>query len=253
MRLLTLLFIALLSPALHAVPQRVVSLDLCMDWLLAYYAAPERITALSPLNKRYPVEWIGTDWPSHDGSLEQVYALKPDKVLVGQYAAQLLRKRLVELGVDVEVLPLPQTLEQVTAYEQQFLKALDLPLSLADQPPTALTAPAHPKRLLLLGANGIGTGRMTLEDEILQRAGWTNYLTAEGYQRLDLEQVAQDPPDAILWAAPEHRALANQFAEHTALQQAVPAGRWLTTDYWRWQCPGPWTWELIGQLHQWLD
>ena len=65
--------------------------------------------------------------------------------------------------------------------------------------------------------------------------------------------MAADPPDAVLWAAPEHRALANQFAEHAALRRAVPAERWLATDYWRWQCPGPWTWELIGQLHQWLD
>jgi iron complex transport system substrate-binding protein len=252
-RLLTLLSVALLSPVLHAEPQRVVSLDLCMDWLLAHYAPPERVAALSALHKRYPVNWIGTNWPSHDGSLEQVYALKPDKVLVGQYAATLLRKRLAELGVSVEVLPLPQTLEQVVAYEQQFLKALDLPASLARPVPPALPAPAKPQRLLLLGANGIGTGRGTLEDEILQQAGWTNYLKGEGYLRLDLEQIVHNPPDAILWAAPEHQALANQFAEHPALLEAVPAERWLTTDYWRWQCPGPWTWELIGQLHQWLD
>ena len=105
----------------------------------------------------------------------------------------------------------------------------------------------------MLGANGIGTGTATLEHEILSRAGWRNYLSAPGYQRLDLEQIVLDPPDAILWAAPEHRALANQFAEHAALRQSIPATRWLATDYWRWQCPGPWTWELIGQLQQWLD
>jgi len=252
-RLPTLLLAALFSPLLHASPERLVSLDLCMDWLLAHYAPAGRVAALSPLHRRYPVAWIGSQWPAHDGSLEQVYALRPDRVLVGQYAATLLRQRLQELGIAVEVLALPHDLQQVQAYERQFLRAIGLPENLASMPPAALPAPARAQRLLLLGANGIGTGRATLEDEILQRAGWHNYLQDEGYVRLDLERIVRDPPDAVLWAVPEHQALANLFAEHPALRQAVPAQRWLHTDYWRWQCPGPWTWELIGQLHQWLD
>lgn len=233
--------------------QRIVSLDLCLDWMVAHYLPSTRVAALSPMQRRYPIDWIGPQWPAHDGSLEQVYSLKPDRVVVGQFAAPLLRQRLRALGVSVEVLPLPLTLEQVAAYERQFLRAVQLPETLASTPSLALPAPERAQRLLLLGANGIGTGRGTLENEILERAGWSNYLTGDGYQRLDLEQVAADPPDAVLWAAPEHRALANQFAEHAALRRAVPAERWLATDYWRWQCPGPWTWELIGQLHQWLD
>ena len=247
-----LLSLALPAQAGNA-PQRIVSLDLCLDWMVAHYLPPARVAALSQMQQRYPVDWIGAQWPAHDGSLEQVYSLKPDRVVVGQFAAPLLRQRLQALGVSVEVLPLPTTLAQVAAYERQFLRAVQLPETLASTPPAALPAPARPQRLLLLGANGIGTGRGTLEHEILERAGWRNYLSADGYQRLDLEQVVTDPPDAILWAAPEHQALANQFAEHAALKHAVPAERWLATDYWRWQCPGPWTWELIGQLHQWLD
>lgn len=248
------LLLSLALPALASnAPQRILSLDLCLDWMVAHYVQPKRVIALSSMQLRYPVDWIGPQWPSHDGSLEQIYALQPDQVVVGQFTNTLLRQRLQALGLSVEVLALPTTLAQVAAYERQFLYAVKLPESLASAPPSALPAPRTPQRLLLLGANGIGTGRGTLENEILERAGWSNYLSANGYQRLDLEQVVADPPDAILWAAPEHQALANQFAEHPALKHAVPAERWLTTDYWRWQCPGPWTWELIGQLHQWLD
>ena len=243
----------LVVQAAPAAPGRLVSLDLCLDWMVAHYVPRTQVAALSPMQKRYPIDWVGPQWPPHNGSLEQIYALQPDQVVVGQFTNTLLRQRLQALGLSVEVLPLPTTLAQVAAYERQFLHAVKLPESLASTPPPALPAPRTPQRLLLLGANGIGTGRGTLENEILERAGWTNYLSAGGYQRLDLEQVVADPPDAILWAAPEHRALANQFAEHAALEHAVPAERWLTTDYWRWQCPGPWTWELIGQLHQWLD
>ncbi len=233
--------------------QRILSLDLCLDWLVAHHADRQRVVALSPLQERYPIDWIGPEWPLHDGSLEQIYALRPDLVVVGQYAAPLLRERLRGLGVRVEVLPLPLTLAQVVEYEKQFLRALRLPETRASEVPAPAPRPERAQRLLLLGSNGIGTGRDTLEHEILEHAGWSNYLRDSGYVRLDLEQIASDPPDAILWAAPDHQALANQFAEHPVLTRVVPAERWLTTDLWRWQCPGPWTWDLIGQLNRWLD
>lgn len=247
------MFCILPGAGYSAAPQRILSLGLCADWLIAHHADRHTVAALSQLQRRYPIDWIGPEWPLHDGSLEQVVALRPDLVLAGQYSATLLRQRLQSLGVQVEVLPLPRTLQQVVEYEKQFLHALQLPETLASAVPAPMPRPARPQRLLLLGANAIGTGQGTLEHEILEHAGWTNYLTEPGYQRLDLELIATDPPDAILWAAPKHRALANQFAEHPALTSAVPAERWLTSEFWRWQCPGPWTWELIGQLHQWLD
>ena len=119
--------------------------------------------------------------------------------------------------------------------------------------PPQRSSQAKAKRLLLLGSNGIGTGRDTFEHQIIEQAGWRNYLEASGHVALDLEQIAADPPDAILFAAAEHQALANRFAEHPVLRRSVPPTGWLTTDYWRWQCPGPWTWDLIKQLSQWHD
>jgi iron complex transport system substrate-binding protein len=211
------------------------------------------VAALSPLLRQHPVDWIDGSWPLHDGTLEGILALKPDLVITGQYNAPLLRSRLMALGVPVEILPLPTTLAEVTDYEKRLLTLLDLPPSSASQPPPALPIAVPARRLLLLGANGIGTGRATFEDGILQRAGWTNYLSEGGYQRLDLERIASDPPDAVLWTAPAGPALANRFANHPVLRRAVPPQHWLATEYWRWQCPGPWTWDLIGQLHQWIE
>lgn len=43
----------------------------------------------------------------------------------------------------------------------------------ASRPSRHQTAPR--KRLLLLGANGIGTGRGTFESGVMEHAGWTNY------------------------------------------------------------------------------
>ncbi len=112
-------------------------------------------------------------------------------------------------------------------------------------------------RLLLLGANGIGTGRDTFEHDVIQHAGWDNYLSDSGYINLDLEQLVTEPPDAVMWSAPRSAALANQFAEHPALRRSIPNEQWLDSSYWFWQCPGPWTWQLIEQLQeqraQWPD
>jgi iron complex transport system substrate-binding protein len=243
-----LLGLLLASASAQSAPQRIISLDLCMDWLLALHAEPEQVAALSPIHRRYQLPFDMPDWSLHDGSLEQIYQLQPDLILVGEYNALLLRRRLEALSLPVVDLSLPTSLAEIEGYERQFLELIGQPPSRARPAP----APAQPEgdapRLLLLGANGIGTGAGTFEDQILRQAGWHNYLRDTGYIRLDLEQLVADPPDAILWSAPASPSLASRFAEHPALQQVVTQEGWLSTDYWRWQCPGPWTWELIEQL-----
>ncbi len=185
---------------------------------------------------------------THDGSLEQLLSLKPDLVLVGEYNARLLRQRLIDLGVSVIILPLPRTLSEVKKYEREFVSLLGRPEHLVDAMPGRYKGSSKAGRMLLLGANGIGTGRGTFENDVLEYAGWDNYLSQEGYISLDLEQVVMDPPDVVLWAAPRSAALANQFAEHPVLKKLLSEDRWLDSDYWHWQCPGPWTWQLIEKM-----
>jgi iron complex transport system substrate-binding protein len=230
-------------------PVRVVSLDLCTDWLLASHLPRARVAALSPTHRLFPLPSMKEAWPFHDNDPETIVRLKPDLVLSGENNALLLRERLRRLGLRVETLPLPVTLAEVTVLERRFRDLLALPAPRAQLPPPA-DAVAR-ERLLLLGPNGIGTGRNTLEDAMLAYAGWRNYLTADGYVQLDLEQIALDPPDAVSWTAPAGAARANAFIEHPIWRQVLPATRRLDTDTWQWQCPGPWTWETIRQLSHW--
>lgn len=229
-------------------PERVVSLDLCMDRMLALHADREQVAALSPMHKRFPLPWPLEGWPSHDGSLEQVFSLQPDLILVGQHNALLLRKRLQTLGQPVNLVTLPSSLAEIEAYERRVLRLIGRSPEDAHAAPEPQAPATDAPRLLLLGPNGIGTGPNTFEDQIIRQAGWRNYLTGVRYERLDLERVVADPPDAILWSSPEAQALATRFADHRALRHSLSAEHWLPEENWRWQCPGPWTWKLIEQL-----
>ncbi len=231
--------------------ERIISLDMCSDWMLVKYADRSQILALSSFIHQYPVDWIGDDWPTHDGNLETILSLKPDLVLTGEFNAWLLRERLKKIGLKVVVLPLPNNLKEIVKYEEMFLSAIGLDKSRATQPVPVITQKEKPQKLLILGANAIGTGRGTFQDDLIRHAGWENYLDGKGYITLDLEQLVLNKPDAILWAAPRSSALANQFAEHPVLKTVVPNDQWLDSNYWNWQCPGPWTWELVTKMDVW--
>ena len=241
------------SPALRAEPPaRIVSLDLCTDWMLLKYADRSQVKAFSPLLYRYQADWVPDDLPVHDGSLEYILELDPDLLIAGEYNALLLRKRLQQLGRNVEVLPLPGGLESIRAYQQRFLSIIK-----ADQDDDQLQwSEQHRRRnqtLLLLGANGIGTGRDTLENDLIERAGWKNYIKANGYVDLRLEEIVAMPPDAIYWSAPLSNSLANLFAQHPAITKTVTQFKIPPVENWRWECPGPWSLELIEELAQWKN
>lgn len=254
--ILAALFINLLMVCISLMPttsganEKILSLDQCTDWMLARYARQSQVLALSPPIYQYNPDWLGDAWARHDGTLEQIMDLKPDLVITGEFNAMILRQRLQELGINVEILKLPKNLTDVISYEERFLSLIGQPVtnnSREISQPSAKTTNKKP-RLLLLGANGIGTGRGTFEDDILKMAGWDNYLKEKGYINLDLEKISADPPEAILWSVPASAALSNLFAEHPVLKKAIPKTQWLKTAAWKWQCPGPWTWDLISEL-----
>lgn len=229
---------------------KIVSLDLCSDWMLAKYADRSQVLALSPLVHQYPVDWLGQDWPTHNGDLESILNLQPDLVITGEYNALLLRQRLQDLGVRVEVLSLPKTVDQIVGYERHFLRLLGQSTRTTIQHHQLADLIIDAPRLLLLGANGIGTGHNTFEHGIIERAGWRNYIDDDGYVNLDMERIVNDPPDALLLSSSNAAAQANNFAKHPVLKKIIASDRWLSVDHWRWQCPGPWTWGLIEQLKQ---
>ncbi len=228
----------------------IVSLDLCTDWMLLKYADPAQVLAYSPLLYKYHADWVPLDLPVHDGSLEHILQLEPELLISGEYNAIILRKRLQQLGRNVEVLPLPTTLDSIREYQTEFLRLIG-----ASETSGGVgwdrAYPSRHQSLLLLGANGIGTGTNTLEDDLLRKAGWVNYIDANGYVSLQMERIVVDPPDAIYSSAPLSNSLANLFVRHPAIQALMPANETPRGENWRWQCPGPWSLDLIQELSQW--
>jgi len=248
-----MLVFALLSGGAFAAPaQGIVSLDLCTDWMLLKFAEPSQVRAYSPLLYQYRADWVPDGLPVHDGSLEHILELEPGLLISGEYNAMLLRKRLRQLGKPVEVLALPTTLDGIRRYQGEFLALIGAGVDRAEAD-WDRRYPARHETLLLLGANGIGTGADTLEDDLLRRAGWRNYIRAGGYVSLQMERIVADPPDAIYSSAPLSNSLANLFLRHPAIRSLVTTRVAPDGENWRWQCPGPWSLDLIRELSSWND
>jgi iron complex transport system substrate-binding protein len=220
--------------------------------MLLKFADPAQVRAYSPLLYKYHADWVPLGLPVHDGSLEHILQLEPELLISGEYNAILLRKRLQQLGRQVEVLPLPTTLDSIREYQAKFLRLIN-----ASEGSAAVdwdrTYPPRHQSLLLLGANGIGTGVNTLEDDLLRKAGWVNYVDVNGYVSLQMEQIVANPPDAIYSSAPLSNSLANLFIRHPAIQSLMSVNETPRGENWRWQCPGPWSLDLIQELSLWKD
>ncbi|MFT5657522.1 MAG: iron complex transport system substrate-binding protein [Gammaproteobacteria bacterium] len=233
-------------------PEGIISLDLCTDWMLLRYADRSQVLAYSPLLYRYQADWVPDGLPVHDGSLEHILQLEPDLLISGQFNAILLRKRLLQLGKTVKVLPLPDSLATIQNYQRDFLSIIQAQPK-NDMAESEAEFPRKQKTLLLLGSNGIGTGQDTLENDLLVKAGWDNYIQHSGYVNLELEKIVADPPDAIYWSAPASNSLANLFAGHPAIRSITNDSRLSSDEHWRWQCPGPWSLDLIKVLAAWKN
>jgi len=232
----------------------IVSLDLCTDWLLMSVASEHDVT-LSALSQEYPPPFDSKrdQHAYHYGSLEEIIALAPDMVLVGEYNAWALRSRLAQLGIRVEVLPLPDSLDKIDRQQARLFELLELPLEQVDGTRDDATPSLNGTEVsvLKIGANGIATGRNTFESSLIERAGFTNYIRASGYQTVDLEAVIANPPNRVIFSSPKAPALANLVINHPVWQILVsPEHRWYSDDL-EWQCAGPWTFHLLEHLSQW--
>lgn len=207
----------LAAPALvSAAPRlpRVVSINPCVDAVLARVADPAQIVGISHYSQDARATSVPLGWANRfkatSGTAEEVVALRPDIVLAGPHvepatiaALKRLRIRLVQYPVAESV---PDSMAQVREIAAATGHADRGKLLAARIAAAASPSSARPVGALVWQGNGLVPGSGTLTDDLLKRAGFRNMSAAYGLKQWDvlpLEYLVADPPRVLLSTAPE--------------------------------------------------
>ncbi len=263
-----MLVLASVRPA-PAMPQRIVSINVCTDQLLMALVEPERIASVSFLaaDPATSVRWRqAAALHLNHGRAEEIMALQPDLVVAGTYAARVTASILKKLGYTLlELRPAASiqdirdnllTLGQATGSLNQARKLIDV----FDQRLERLRYPAEGTRKLFVNyaLNGWTSGTGTLVADLAHHAGFDvagDRLGFQGLGNVSLERLILLSPDLIDlgndWADPP--SLASQSQGHPALQSLLQRTAQVSVDEPLWSCGTPWTLDALAQLRQARD
>lgn len=211
------LALLLVAPALvSAAPRlpRIVSINPCVDAVLARVADPAQIVGISHYSQDARATSVPLGWANRfkatSGTAEEVVALRPDMVLAGPHvepatiaALKRLRIRLVQYPVAESV---PDSMAQVREIAAATGHADRGDVLAARIAAAAAPSSARPVGALVWQGNGLVPGSGTLTDDLLKRAGFRNMSAAYGLKQWDvlpLEYLVADPPRVLLSTAPE--------------------------------------------------
>jgi iron complex transport system substrate-binding protein len=222
-------------------PEKIVSLNLCLDGLLLSLVEPDRINSLTYLSADPQYSSFSLEAKRfflNHGLAEEIAMLKPDLILAGDFGANDSILLLRKLGFHIEQLPLPLTVQDITAQIRRFGElvgsqnaaekmAVDIETKLAALDETQRRATKlHSRKLnaFWYSSNGVVVGKDTLETELMERAGFHNLaldLHITGFSQLDLEDLLVAKPDVIIMELAEAQAfsLALEYTQHPALKK----------------------------------
>lgn len=198
-------------PALAAAPQRIVSMNPCVDAILVELVAPARIAAISHYSRdadatSMPLAQARRFTVTYD-TAEEVVALRPDLVIASRHTALATRQALARLGVPMLLVGVPQSVADSTAQVRAIARAVGATAAgdaLNARIAAAVAAgrtPLPPRPALVRLGSGMVAGRDTLIGELMANAGLPNQSAAYGLQAWDvlpLEALVADPPAVLL-------------------------------------------------------
>jgi iron complex transport system substrate-binding protein len=253
------------APASAQPPQRVVTVNLCLDQIALRLAAPGQLVGLSYLSHDPRISVMvdrARAIPPVRAKVESILDLRPDLVIFDRDAHANL-KRLVRIaGIPILELHWAASLEDSEALFTETGKALGPEAEaraeaiVADMrrqrrelawsgPPTALAA--------VLQANRGTAGKGSLMDELLRLSGFRNLAAELGiaaYGRLPLESVLAGQPDLLVLDgnANAHPARATEFVDHNVLKALAGTTRLLSVPVRYSICAGPDNFEVMRLL-----
>ncbi|MDB6176034.1 ABC transporter substrate-binding protein [Paracoccus sp. Z330] len=246
--------------AAHAAPKRVVSMNLCTDQIAMMLAAPGQLISVSDLAqdpRMSPMSSQAAAFPINYGRAEEIYLLRPDLVLAGEFASGPTVAMLRRLGLRVEVLPPAETIEAIR-HEIKHVGALmgrevaaRALLDQFDQELSRVTASRTRGRAALYYANGITSGGNTLAGTILRHAGFDNVADELGIRRtgtLPMELLVMSQPDYLITGAKwPGQSRSEAILDHPALSRIAPNTSHVTDR--DWICGTPYILRAIEGLN----
>jgi iron complex transport system substrate-binding protein len=189
-------------------PNRILSNNPCIDSVLAEIAAPGQIAAVSIYSHdansaSAPLAWAQA-LPALGTSAEEIIAARPALLLTGNYAMGGTNAALAKAGVKTLALGVPATIAENAAQIRQIARAIGRvdageilvhKIEAATEPLSTL----H-KTAIIWQNGGFVAGKGTLQDAMLERAGFTNASIAYGLKQWDIlpmETLIRKPPSVI--------------------------------------------------------
>jgi iron complex transport system substrate-binding protein len=228
------LFSAMGVSAENARPQRIVSMNLCLDSVLVELVPHEHILALSQYSSdpwRSTIADIARRLPHTNETAEEVVALKPDLVITSRHSAIATRNALRRVGIRFELFGVPQSIAESLAQIRQLAALLgrqvegeDLVARIEQTIERARLAPgARSLTAAIYQPGGLSTGAATVVGELMQIAGLDNIAARYGvtkYRPLPLESLIREPPEVLLVGDTTHGAPthAERVVHHRALR-----------------------------------
>lgn len=246
-------------------PQRIASLGLCTDQILLMLVDRSRIVTINHQAANPVVSYMADavgDIPLNHGSAEEIIPFKPDLIISTNFASPDAARMLKTLGYRVEQMPLPTSVEGIRdmlrlagtwfgeeAKAQAMIAAMDqriLDAQIRNKNKPAL-------RAIIYSPNGYTIGDNTLENDILQQAGYRNLAAEMGiqhFQQISLETLATTRPDRILIDnyTYNQNSLAYGYINHPVLRRMIPAENRMYVPSQLRDCAGPQAADEIAWL-----
>lgn len=231
-------FVLLAAGGAQARPQRIVSLNPCLDAILLQVADRGQVAAISHYSHQ-PISTssgaYGLSFPYTYETAEEVVALRPDLVLTARHSSPATRAALKRLGVRTELFGVPMSVEESLVQVRQVANAVGHPergeaLVARIRQALAEAAPppgARPLTAVTYQSGGFATAPGTLMDEMMRRTGFVNAAGRYGLKQtgdIPLERLIANPPDVLLAGQghPGAPTWADRVLRHPALAAVGP-------------------------------
>lgn len=246
-------------------PQRIVSLNVCVDQLLLLLVDHRRIAALTQFATDR--DWsnmpgAAKGFPTTHGRAEEVMPLMPDLVIGGEYSAPETIALLRRVGQRVEVMRLANSIDGVRAGMRWVGKIVGEPekaealVSELDRRLAAVAAavPPGPRPVLAFyNTSGFTAEPGTLADDVIRAAGFDNLAGRLGLRiggRLSLEQMAIARVDALIAidTSETSASRAVETVQHPALARLAATKPFAAIPGRLWTCETPFVAEAAERL-----